>query len=138
MHLRCSAMLGASFLLILIGCNSQDPNKNTVTGKVTYKGEPIPLGKITFYDNNSKVVASGGIASGAYRMENVPQGPVKIGITVPPPIPHDQNAPPPTTALAGPQPKSIALPLKYATPGSSGLSYTVKQGEQTHDIALTP
>ena len=32
----------------------------------------------------------------------------------------------------------VPVPDKYHSPETSGLTYVVKRGEQTHDITLTP
>jgi hypothetical protein len=42
--------------------------------------------------------------------------------------------PPPTLDLT----KAVRIPDKYAKPETSGLTYTVTRGDQTHDIPLTP
>jgi hypothetical protein len=41
--------------------------------------------------------------------------------------------------LIGDVPDNIVpIPMKYSIPAESGLVYTVKGGEQTYDIKLTP
>jgi len=50
------------------GCSSD--SRVGVEGKVTYAGEPIAVGSITFLPTNEKGIKSGGvIANGAYKVE---------------------------------------------------------------------
>ena len=42
-------------------------------------------------------------------------------------------------AIMGDMPDVVVpIPDKYAEPDTSGLTFTVKRGEQTHNITLTP
>ncbi len=52
----------------LLGCSSQSKTASIVSGKVTYKGQPVSGGTITFYPPpGEEIVASGDSkASGAY------------------------------------------------------------------------
>jgi hypothetical protein len=41
-------------LLLLVGCNSAAPVRHEVQGKVVYKGEPVPSGRIMFSPDSAK------------------------------------------------------------------------------------
>ncbi len=48
MSFKLQALLAISFAAFLIGCGPGNPPTATVTGKVTYKGEPVEGARITF------------------------------------------------------------------------------------------
>jgi hypothetical protein len=111
--------------LLLAGC----AGKGQVSGKVKYKGEPLPTGTITFYDRANKTVSSAIGPDGSYSVEPVAAGPVKVSVVMPMPIYMIGDKPPP-----GPKPPT--LPAKYTDRDKSGLDLEVKSGAQTHDFNL--
>ena len=153
---RLVAWLAPAGLLLLAGCGG---GKGDVTGEVTYNGEPLPVGRVTFLSQvgNQEAVA-GYVIRGKYTVKGCPAGPVKISVeSLRPPEPEQLTAakesavpmaqgmkgrvqiPPELKELAsGPPVKYVPIPPKYANPESSGLTYTVSRGSQTHDIPLKP
>jgi hypothetical protein len=141
-------------LLLLAGCGGG--GKGDVTGEVTFNGEPLPVGRITFLSEAGKKEAvSAYIVRGKYTIKGCPAGPAKIGIeSFDPPTPEQLNAakqplpqakgmqehvktPEVLKELAsGPPLKHLRIPLKYANPEISELTYTVEKGSQTHNIPL--
>jgi len=152
---RLAAWLAPAGLLLLAGCGG---GKGEITGEVTFKGEPVSLGRITFSSEVGKhQVASAYIIRGKYTIKDFPAGPVKIGIESfePPrqeqldqarkgPSPAEgmksyRKVPPELEELAnGPPLKHVPIPSSYANPDKSGLEYTVESGSQTHDLDLKP
>jgi hypothetical protein len=152
---RLAAWLAPAGLLLLAGCGG---GKGEINGEVTYQGEPVSLGRITFSSEVGKhPVASAYIIRGKYTIKDFPAGPVKIGIESfePPrkeqldearkgPSPAEgmksyRKIPPELEELAnGPPLKYVPIPPTYANPDKSGLEYTVESGSQTHDIKLKP
>src|SRR5262249_16150620 len=55
----------------------------TVTGKVTYDGEIVPVGTITFFPEKGKPVFAE-IVHGEYKAEKVPVGPVTVTVSTSP------------------------------------------------------
>jgi hypothetical protein len=112
-----------------------------VTGKVTFKGKPLPGGSITFVAVKGGTATSGIIEeSGDYKV-SAPIGEVKIqvdnrslekkkGPTGPILKRPDQGEP--NTAKG----TYVAIPEKYYTADDTPLTYTVKSGSQIHDISL--
>jgi len=102
----------------------------TVRGTVTFKGQPLPSGKVSIM-STAGVVCSGDIGpDGRYTVYRVPDGPVKIAIaTYPPPPP----GPVPTRA-----PKYRPIPRRYRDFDKSALTRTVTRGWQVQDIELEP
>jgi hypothetical protein len=123
----CSAgrLALAASALLLAGC----AGKGQVSGKVKYKGEPLPGGTITFYDRTNHTFASAIGKDGTYSVEQVASGPVKVTVLTPMPIYMVGEKPPP-----GPKPPT--LPAKYADPEKSGLGWEVQSGPQTRDFNL--
>jgi hypothetical protein len=140
------ALLGLAALLPA-GCGW---GKGDVTGTVTFNGEPIPWGRITFLSQVGKKEArSARIINGRYTLKGCPGGPARIGVEsfkapkAPPGAGgfmferqkemDPDSIPPPE--LVG---KYLEIPLHYADPSTSELEYTVRRGSQEHDITLGP
>jgi hypothetical protein len=127
--------------LVLVGCGA----KATVTGKVTYKGKPLPMGTVTIHGEKGEV-ATGGIADGSYQVEKAPVGPVKITVTVPkaPKVPNQMGGMAAREGKEGPgmpgggeaQKEVVPIPDKYASPETSGKSTTLNKGKQEYNIDL--
>jgi hypothetical protein len=118
-----------------VGCGS---SAGTVTGKVTFQGEPITIGTIAFIGPTGKVV-SATIRDGAYTASDVETGLATVTVTshepspmMHPPTGPDPSAPPP------PPLKYVPIPDRYSNAKRSGVTYTVRPGKQTYDVALKP
>jgi hypothetical protein len=141
---RPSGHRAAPFLLLLAaaGCG----NTGTVSGRVTYKGEPVPGGVITFYGANGRTDSGRIEADGRYAVYQAPLGEVKVTVVRPkvgpPPRVFKGREPPrhPDAAGSAPAPsdKVMILPDRFKDPSTSGLTVTVKGGSQTTDIDLPP
>jgi hypothetical protein len=150
----------ACFLLCLLpgGCAS----KGTVSGKITYQGQPLPSGTVLFVPENGPAV-SGVISNGRYEVRGVVRGTARIGVQVPenvasagpgfPPefrreIPQGMGPPKDAALPPGVDPsvfdpaaqrsnlKTVWIPEDYRDPEKSGLKCTVEGGAQEHDIEL--
>ncbi len=141
---RASAIL--IFTLLVVGCGR---SKGTLSGKVTYRGAPLPGGSITIVPEkgNAAQTVSGKIESnGTYSVSNVPVGAVKVSIRVSEPTPFAEARIPPSEMAAkgneavkpraNPAQPTVRLPLEYSDPEKSGLRYTINGGSQTQDIDL--
>lgn len=123
---------------ILVGCGASGPAKGSVSGKVTYKGQPVPKGTVTFV----AVDAKGRNATGAInpdgsftlQTENPGDGAIlgdyKVTISARDDVVLDYT---PTK----PVPPKMLAPAKYESPESSGLTATVKSGSNTFNWELT-
>src|SRR5262245_33992763 len=74
--LRPLAILSLVLLLGVLGCS----RSGTVTGKVTFGGQTVPVGTITFHPEKGKAVAVE-IVEGEYTAEKVPAGPVTVTVS---------------------------------------------------------
>lgn len=141
---QCGGLLLVVFLTCALSAGCGKP-KGTVFGKVTYLGKPLTTGFVTFTPEKGAAVHSRIDSEGKYRVENVPVGPVKISIRPEgAPSEESQNQAPPKPRSPAemkkflmPEPsKGPMIPPKYKDPNNSGLTYTVEQGPQEHDIPL--
>ena len=132
------------------GCSSS----GTVTGKVTYKGEPLAGGTVLFVSEGRGSVSAQIGRDGAYTAEKVPTGTVQIAVETQSvkgsePAPQATRQMPPAglelpkAAENSPIYKSRAgarryteIPKKYSDPKTSGLTCTVSGGNQKYDIPL--
>jgi hypothetical protein len=128
-------------LTALSGCAK---STGDVSGTVTFKGQPVTAGGITFYGAGGWAGSSNISPEGAYRIDKVPVGEVKVAVVSSQPkagkpsskaTPEHPKAAGEAKAPAG---KPVALPPKYKDPEQSGLSYDIKAGAQTIDIPLLP
>ncbi len=132
-------VLLSPLLAALSGCHD---SRGTVYGKVTFKGEAVPSGTVTFYGPGDQVASASLLPDGTYQATEVPLGEVKVALTTPPP-PDPKAAEKlknnPYVKMRGitvKQEKVVSVPRKYSLPGTSGISLTVTQGSQQFDITL--
>jgi len=123
-------------VIVLIGCDS-GPGRGEVRGKVTFKGNPVKEGAVTFLnpteggaheaqiEKDGSYVVNGGAVVGEYIVEIKPL--VVIVDTDPgksPPAPVEKPAP--------------DIPRKYRMQGTTPLKATVKSGKNEIDFEMTP
>ena len=89
------------------------PQTGTVSGKVTFNGEPLRGGSIYFTGEKSKASAKID-PDGTYIARKLPVGPLKVRILS----------------------KTVAIPKKYTSFKTSGLIVRIKQGDQEINIEL--
>jgi hypothetical protein len=140
-------LVAASALVLLSGCGNPTGN---VTGKVTYKGQALKGGNITYVSTEGRASVSGSIKEdGSYTLEKVPAGAVKICVDTSSLKPNNNKnfkyAPPAGQQAPegfqsgdseGNAKRYTPIPPMYAKPDTTDLSYTVVAGDQTHDIEL--
>ena len=135
---RCSVLTLAA--VMLGGCGAR---LGEVSGRVTYQGNPLPAGRITFFcEGGSKPVIARPIADGAYTVPGLPVGKARVTIAtfqvkqeapsgpMKSPVPTDVAAP-----VLGPY---VAIPDRYRMPDTSALTVTIDGGRQTQDWELKP
>jgi hypothetical protein len=123
-----SFSLAVASLVLVAGCGGP----GTLTGKVTFKGEPLPGGLVTVYDNSSANNSGQVHKDGTYLVGNIAPGPVKIGVKTAEfqgsfAHPKDRKDP------YGPY---VQIPMKYGDPNSSGFKTDIKTGKQEYQIEL--
>jgi hypothetical protein len=151
---QAPAVLAVAFLglcLVLTGCGGGQPiNTSELSGKITYKGNPLTGGTIHFQSSDMKPPEEGGIEGaaeiqpdGTYTARSLVPGPMVVTIDVPasPPDPskHMKGPPKDRPLPAGYEKKASyrQIPAKYHNPKTSPLTYEVQNGKQTKDWDLT-
>jgi hypothetical protein len=132
--LRLNA-IGCSYLVLALlnvstaGC-AEDSGTIPVQGQVTYRGEPLGAGVVTFFPTRGRPVSAAVSAAGDYRVELQPGDytvTVRAGTEIPPGYKEGDPIPPP----------KIALPPEYTSRARSKLTAKVDEsGGQTVDFEL--
>lgn len=150
LRLSCGC-LSLGLLILITGCGGvrKGEEQAEVSGRVLFQGKPLPGGRVSF------VAVNGGIANSDFIDENgnykikAPIGDVKVGVDNSMLEPKRFGGGGPPKGLNHPRPPGqeaqekpikgqfVRIPEQYKDPSTSGLSYTVKKGAQTHDIELS-
>ncbi len=145
----CSVLVPA---VLLLGCarGGKRIEQAEVSGKVLYQGKPLPGGNVKFVNNSGYIgICVIDPADGSYKLE-APVGEVKIAVDNRMLNTGGRQRPPVDLSAAKRERPDrpggggqvitgtfVPLPSHYSDPERSGLKYTVKQGQQTHDIELS-
>lgn len=154
----CGSFLLFGFLALSAGCGPDYKARAVVQGKVTIGDNHLTAGSVMFHGKDNLTGMASIDKNGAYVMKDAPLGDVTVTVSVPPPPQGgtermkmgpmtkekdgksvDPSGSGKTISIMSEMPgKIVPIPPRYAEPGTSGLTYTVKRGEHTHDIPLTP
>ncbi len=134
---RSHRTIGGLFLLLLLssGCSGTA----SPAGKVTYQGKPVVWGSITLQAADGSMHQVGLELDGRYQLEGVPVGLAKVGVSSPDPTPSARvkNSTDPRVGKGPPPPPRgawLALPAKFADPGTSGVTLQVGSGPADIDL----
>jgi hemoglobin len=94
----------------------------SVSGKITYKGKPVPDALIAFVGKDGFIVVTSAGADGTFTADKLRVG--EYTVTIDPPMQRPGG------------PKPVAIPKQYSDLRTSPLKCTVKDGKQNHDINL--
>jgi hypothetical protein len=132
---------------MLAGCGRS--SQATVTGKVTYKGQPVKGGDIALIPDTGGIVRSTIEPDGSYTITKAPLGSAKVTVdtkALRPVSPKAMKGPYanakapqevlPKSAKGGDASHYVAIPPRYADPEKSGLSVEVKNGKNEQNIDL--
>jgi hypothetical protein len=121
--------------LFAAGCGSGDKQgRLKVTGKVTYQGQAVDQGTITFENPVAGQVNSSPLGAGGDYSLDVPAGEYKVSVS--PPLVQTKG-----TADSPPDmvPKKVNnIPKKYWVQETSGLSAPIAKDKRTFDFDLKP
>jgi len=118
-------------IVAVAGCDN-GPKTYTVSGKVTYKGEPVTSGLINFRAPGQQPTGGAIQSDGTYQFE-LPAGEYQVRIDTPPAMPPGWKEGDPPTQM-GPR----LVPEKFSSFATSGLTATVsgEDSVQTVDFSL--
>lgn len=126
----------AAAVLFVGGCTGDGAAaRYTVTGKVTYQGQPVEEGMIQFENPDAGQSNSSPLGPGGAYALDVPAGPYKVTV-MPPKIMAKGTADSPPDEIDDPNVKNI--PKKYRRVETSGLAAQVEKGQTTFDFELKP
>ena len=130
LSVRWAVLLGLAVLVAgWVGCGSGEPPTGSVSGNVTYNGQPVTTGVVTLVNDQAGIGASGELdASGRYRIESIRTGQYKVAIY--------REPPPPGSGPEVFRSWKLNIPEEYQDLESSGLTATVSEGENTADFSL--
>jgi len=138
---------GFGVLLIVVGLFFLSRPTGNVTGKVTFRGKPVYTGSVIIVGKDG-VAAAGPIETdGTYVVQKAPVGDVTIGVVSKDPVYlhrisqlRSSRTPIPASALTNPagldRKKWFPIPKEYEEPVHSGLSLSIKKGDNQYDIEL--
>lgn len=121
-------LLLLGLLPLMAGCGR---GWGEVSGTVRFKGQPLPMGTITFYDEANRAEFSL-IDEGKYAVKKVAAGKVKITVSAPLPVFMKGDTEGPKRLAKMPK----GFPRRYADAEKSGLEREIKRGSQTLDFDL--
>jgi hypothetical protein len=123
-----------------MGC-SQKRKTTTVSGRVTYKGEPVSVGAIYFHGSDDQVAMGTISKDGGFTVTDVPLGNVRVSLQVRDPGVYAQqlkqagnNLDPNEATGQGAGVSSI--PPKYADPQTSELVYRIDSKPSPIEVKL--
>jgi hypothetical protein len=149
----CGLSLG--LLLVITGCKGRPHSVEhaEISGKVLFQGKPLPGGVVNFVAVNGGFANTGVIdENGNYQLK-APVGEVRIGVSnkmlrsgaptkeggqkKEPKTAREEKTADQKKGQRGVKGRYVDIPPSYTDPSTSGLTYTVKPGAQTHDIELS-
>lgn len=135
-----TSLLATGLLLLSLGCGETAPTLVDVSGKVTYKGKPVPCGMVVFLASDGKSRGVGPIGTnGQYSLKS-PMGNMKVAVVTRPADPNSVNDPdrPAVRDVVIPAGVDVRTlpPEKYQSFNKSGLTAEVKSSSQTIDFPL--
>jgi hypothetical protein len=126
-------------LFVAAGCSR---STGTVSGKVTFKGEPLSVGMVTFVPQEGPTQTCSIEPDGRYTLRKVPVGLCNISVVdgqlsrglwnLQEKKRVDDNPASKTS------PRGLRIPPRYSDPSQSGLTYVVQVGDNSYDIDLNP
>lgn len=125
------AALSAAVALAVAGCGSAEKQYD-VSGKVTFKGEPVTEGQVQFIEDRTGRGAQVDLGPGGAYTATLFAGEYKVVVT--PPYMVDESG-----GMPNPYYKKVKnIPAKYHSTETSGLTAAVAPDKTAHDFDLKP
>jgi len=124
----------AAVLVCLVGCGKGAPTGD-VSGKVTFKNNPVAEGTVSFMNPAGGTGGEGQLKDGNYTLTApLPVGEYKVMVT-PPIVRKQDGGKGPEVGVELPAPD---IPKKFRTIGTTTLKATVKEGKNEINLDMTP
>lgn len=121
--------------LLVSGCG---PGQGDISGKVTFESKQVVLGSVLVKGSDGVVKGGEITPEGTYKVEGIAAGKIILSVNSPDPAEYkvglrkkDQKPPPPKDRS-----KWFAIPKDYGEFNTSGLTFDLRPGGNTFDIAL--
>lgn len=146
-HVLSSVLFLGCFIL-LAGCGSGEEGYTgpvgSVSGTVTLDGSPIAA-NVSFINAKEGFTATSAAGSdGSFTLNRngsseIPVGTYQVAVTEPPgaEMTPEQEMEAAMKSEDGSFKTTKIIPAKYSSPASSGLSFEVKEGENTFEVKMT-
>jgi hypothetical protein len=135
---RFSALISLALLcLFLTGCGSR-VERGRISGKVTFQQQPVSEGLVLFSDASKGIHMMADLKSdGAYEITTaegvgLPLGTYRVCVCPPLAVPTTERGPAPELKVHN------NIPKRYSHYETSGLTLTVKSGQNLLDIDMKP
>ena len=128
---RCAALLMGAVVLSALGCGSAEKPID-VSGKVTFRGEPVAEGAIQFIEDRTGRGMQVDLAPDGGYAVRLFAGEYKVAVT--PPYLVDNSS-----GMPNPYYKKVNnIPKKYHSTATSGFTAAVSREKANHDFNMTP
>ena len=135
--------MAAAVLVAVVGFGYGAGGAATVSGRVTYRGQPVRVGTVLI-EGRDGIARTAAITDGTYAVPGVPVGPCRVAVLSPLPaqagagqLPDkDKQGPGRPAGRRSPPPGWVKLPERYGDPEKSGLGCDVGRGTTTYDVEL--
>jgi hypothetical protein len=129
-------------LLATSGCG--DSSTASVYGSVSYKGQNLKGGRVTFINDKKETFPAEIEENGKYSILKIPSGDYKVCVETeylkPTPemarIAKTRPADAPGSEFASQAKRYMAIPATYSNPEQTSLKYTVTGGKQEYNITM--
>jgi hypothetical protein len=130
-------VLGLVLALLGMQAGCGGPKRAPVSGRVTYKGNPVKTGRVMFLSTNGVPAAGELDGEGRYKLQAaVGENTVTVesrGLGKP----LAKQPPDAGPGYVKTAPGKLLIPERYFSPMNSGLKFTVQGGENTANFDLT-
>ena len=127
----CRLVVLLATALALTGCGQAGPPQGTISGHVTYQGQPLTAGEVNLFQKETGTATTAPLDSGGdFEVDSrMPAG--TYNVTFIPPRPKQL---PPGSPLEELPP--FPVPPKYQDPAQSDLTAVVKKGDNELQIVI--
>ena len=124
----------SSFLIV--GCFPSGPEVGEVSGKVSFKGQPVKEGTVTFLNPSEGGAGESPIgANGSYTIPELVVGDYIVIVT---PLMEMKDTDPGKSPPAPVEKSAPNIPIKYRQQGLTPLKSPVKKGKNEIQIEMSP